>query len=34
MGNYVLDHETGKKTFEDMSIYVRVGLPILLLLSI
>lgn len=25
MGNYVLDRKTGEKTFEDMSIYVRVS---------
>lgn len=24
LGNYVLDRETGKKSFEEMSIYVRV----------
>ena len=24
MGNYVLDRKTGEKTFEEMSIYVRV----------
>lgn len=25
LGNYVLDRETGKKSFEEMSIYVRVS---------
>jgi len=25
LGNYVLDRQTGEKTFEEMSIYVRVG---------
>lgn len=25
MGNYVLDRETGEKSFEEMSIYVRVS---------
>lgn len=25
MGNYVLDRKTGMKSFEEMSIYVRVG---------
>ena len=26
MGNYVMDRKTGQKTFEPMSIYVRVGM--------
>lgn len=26
MGNYVIDRKTGQKTFEPMSIYVRVGM--------
>lgn len=26
MGNYVIDRETGKKNFEPMSIYVRLGM--------
>lgn len=26
MGNYVIDRETGEKSFEEMSIYVRVSL--------
>jgi phosphatidylserine decarboxylase len=26
MGNYVIDRKTGEKTFEPMSIYVRVGM--------
>lgn len=26
LGNYVLDRKTGKKSFEEMSIYVRVQL--------
>lgn len=25
LGNYVLDRKTGQKTFEEMSIYVRVS---------
>ena len=25
MGNYVIDRKTGKKSFEEMSIYVRVS---------
>lgn len=29
LGNYVLDRETGDKTFEAMSIYVRVGMHLL-----
>jgi phosphatidylserine decarboxylase len=29
MGNYVIDRQTGKKTFEAMSIYVRVGMHLL-----
>lgn len=29
MGNYVLDRATGEKTFEAMSIYVRVGMHLL-----
>lgn len=29
MGNYVIDRTTGAKTFEDMSIYVRVGMHLL-----
>lgn len=29
MGNYVLDRQTGTKTFESMSIYVRVGMHLL-----
>jgi phosphatidylserine decarboxylase len=29
LGNYVLDRETGEKTFEAMSIYVRVGMHLL-----
>ena len=26
MGNYVIDRQTGEKSFEAMSIYVRVGI--------
>ena len=26
MGNYVIDRETGEKSFEAMSIYVRLGM--------
>jgi phosphatidylserine decarboxylase len=26
MGNYVIDRQTGKKTFEAMSLYVRLGM--------
>lgn len=29
MGNYVIDRQTGDKTFEDMSIYVRLGMHLL-----
>ena len=29
MGNYVIDRKTGEKTFEAMSIYVRVGMHLL-----
>lgn len=29
LGNYVLDRETGEKTWEAMSIYVRVGMHLL-----
>lgn len=29
MGNYVIDRQTGEKTFEDMSIYVRLGMHFL-----
>lgn len=29
MGNYVIDRKTGEKTFEAMSIYVRVGMHML-----
>lgn len=29
LGNYVLDRQTGEKTFESMSIYVRVGMHLL-----
>ena len=29
MGNFVLDRQTGQKTFEDMSIYVRLGMHFL-----
>lgn len=29
MGNYVIDRETGQKTFEQMSIYVRLGMHFL-----
>lgn len=29
MGNYVVDRRTGEKTFEPMSIYVRVGMHLL-----
>ena len=29
MGNYVIDRATGEKTFEAMSIYVRVGMHLL-----
>ncbi|KUI55405.1 Phosphatidylserine decarboxylase proenzyme 3 [Cytospora mali] len=29
MGNYVIDRRTGEKTFEPMSIYVRVGMHLL-----
>lgn len=29
MGNYVIDRQTGKKSFEPMSIYVRVGMHVL-----
>jgi phosphatidylserine decarboxylase len=29
LGNYVLDRYTGEKTFESMSIYVRVGMHLL-----
>lgn len=27
MGNYVIDRKTGEKSFEAMSIYVRVSFP-------
>ena len=29
LGNYVIDRETGQKSFEPMSIYVRVGMHLL-----
>lgn len=29
LGNYVIDRKTGKKSFEPMSIYVRVGMHLL-----
>ncbi|USW52953.1 hypothetical protein Slin15195_G062720 [Septoria linicola] len=29
MGNYVLDRKSGKKSFEEMSIYVRLGMHLL-----
>ena len=29
LGNYVIDRQTGKKTMEDMSIYVRLGMHFL-----
>jgi phosphatidylserine decarboxylase len=29
MGNYVIDRETGEKTFEEMSVYVRIGMHLL-----
>lgn len=29
MGNYVIDRQTGQKSFESMSIYVRVGMHLL-----
>jgi len=29
MGNYVLDRKTGQKSFEEMSIYVRLGMHLL-----
>lgn len=29
MGNYVIDRQTGEKSFESMSIYVRVGMHLL-----
>ena len=29
MGNYVIDRQTGEKTFEAMSVYVRVGMHLL-----
>jgi len=29
MGNYVIDRKTGQKTFEEMSIYVRLGMHLL-----
>jgi phosphatidylserine decarboxylase len=29
MGNYVFDRETGEKSFEQMSIYVRLGMHLL-----
>lgn len=29
MGNYVLDRKTGEKSFEEMSIYVRLGMHLL-----
>jgi phosphatidylserine decarboxylase len=29
MGNYVIDRQTGEKHFEEMSIYVRVGMHLL-----
>jgi phosphatidylserine decarboxylase len=29
LGNYVMDRQTGEKTFEAMSIYVRVGMHLL-----
>lgn len=29
MGNYVIDRKTGEKTFEAMSMYVRIGMHLL-----
>lgn len=29
LGNYVLDRQTGEKSFEEMSIYVRLGMHLL-----
>lgn len=29
LGNYVIDRQTGRKSFEEMSIYVRVGMHLL-----
>ena len=29
LGNYVIDRDTGKKSFEPMSIYVRLGMHLL-----
>ncbi|KAF2158526.1 hypothetical protein M409DRAFT_31598, partial [Zasmidium cellare ATCC 36951] len=29
LGNYVMDRETGEKSFEEMSIYVRIGMHLL-----
>jgi len=29
MGNYVIDRKTGQKSFEEMSIYVRLGMHLL-----
>lgn len=29
LGNYVIDRQTGRKTFEPMSIYVRLGMHLL-----
>lgn len=29
LGNYVIDRQTGARTFEAMSIYVRVGMHLL-----
>ena len=29
LGNYVIDRQTGKKSFEPMSIYVRLGMHLL-----
>ena len=29
LGNYIIDRQTGKKSFEPMSIYVRVGMHLL-----
>lgn len=29
MGNYVIDRYTGEKSFEEMSVYVRLGMHLL-----
>lgn len=31
MGNYVIDRQTGKKSFEAMSLYVRLGMHLYVL---